>query len=93
MARGGGTGSRTKQKKKSETPQNGTVNGQPETEQKQMNKLSKHRKQKVGVMLLCFFWMYLLKFFVFSQQNGNVFLLISFSSHKKPSMLGYNYEV
>ena len=52
MARGGGTGSRTKQKKKSETPQNGTVNGQTESEQKQMNKLSKHRKLKVKCFLI-----------------------------------------
>jgi len=55
MARGGGTGSRTKQKKKSETPQNGTVNGQTESEQKQMNKLSKHRKQKVKYFCIYLF--------------------------------------
>lgn len=57
MARGGGTGSRTKQKKKSETPQNGTVNGQTESEQKQMNKLSKHRKQKVKYFFLIYLFL------------------------------------
>ena len=51
MARGGGTGSRTKTKKKSETT---TQNG-ADTELKQ-NKTTKHRKQKVGhivFLLLC----------------------------------------
>ena len=46
MARGGGTGSRNKQKKKSDSTQQNGSNGPAETDKQQINKTTKHRKKE-----------------------------------------------